>query len=85
MDFDSIGTVFDVDLLPIEPPKLVQRPDSLMQLRNDERVSIRCGFRGRPEPGITWLYNGEELMMNDAPLTGNTFDSEWTTSTDGLV
>jgi len=33
-------------------------------------MSIKCGFRGRPEPTITWLYNGEELTMNGSPITG---------------
>ncbi len=54
----------------IERPKVVQRPDSLIQINNDESVSIKCGFRGRPEPTITWLYNGEELTMNGSPITG---------------
>ena len=53
-----------------EPPKLVERPDSLIQLKYDERLSIKCGFRGRPEPGISWLFNGEELNINEVPATG---------------
>jgi hypothetical protein len=35
-----------------------------------ESVSIKCGFRGRPEPTIGWIYNGEELIMNGSPVTG---------------
>ena len=33
-------------------------------------MSIKCGFRGRPEPVISWLYNGEEMTMNGSPVTG---------------
>lgn len=61
------------NLLSIEPPKLVQRPDSLIQLKNDQRVSIKCSFRGRPEPTVSWLYNGEEFTINGVPATGMIF------------
>jgi len=54
----------------IEPPKVVQRPDSLIEINKGESVSIKCGFRGRPEPSINWLYNGAELIMNGSPVTG---------------
>ncbi|CAF5167560.1 unnamed protein product, partial [Rotaria sp. Silwood1] len=53
----------------IEPPKVIQRPDSLIQINKDETVSIKCTFRGRPEPAINWLYNGEEFSMNGSPIT----------------
>ncbi|CAF3607553.1 unnamed protein product [Rotaria sordida] len=53
----------------LEPPKVIQRPDSLIQINKDETVSIKCAFRGRPEPVISWLYNGEEFTMNGSPLT----------------
>lgn len=54
----------------IEPPKIIQRPDSLIQINNEESLSIKCSFRGRPEPTISWLYNGEELTMHGSPITG---------------
>jgi hypothetical protein len=54
----------------IEPPKIIQRPDSVIQISRGESVSIKCGFRGRPEPSISWLYNGEEITMNGSPVTG---------------
>ncbi|UJR15975.1 hypothetical protein I4U23_002894 [Adineta vaga] len=54
----------------LEPPKVIQRPDSLIQVNDGNSVSIKCGFRGRPEPAITWLYNGEEFLMNGSPITG---------------
>jgi hypothetical protein len=34
-------------------------------------MSIKCGFRGRPEPMISWLFNGEEFTINGSPATGN--------------
>jgi hypothetical protein len=54
----------------LEPPKLIQRPDSVIQINRGESVSIKCGFRGRPEPAISWLYNGEEVTINGSPVTG---------------
>lgn len=60
----------------VERPKLVQRPDSLIQTTTEEeQVSIKCGFRGRPEPTISWLYNGEELVINGSPVTGIFIDN----------
>ncbi|CAF1013099.1 unnamed protein product, partial [Didymodactylos carnosus] len=56
----------------LEPPKLIQRPDSLIQIQYGENVYIRCSFRGRPEPVITWLFNGEEMSLNGSPLSGGT-------------
>ncbi|CAF2401516.1 unnamed protein product [Rotaria sp. Silwood2] len=53
----------------LEPPKVTQRPDSLIQINKDETISIKCTFRGRPEPVISWLYNGEEFTMNGSPIT----------------
>ncbi|CAF4440480.1 unnamed protein product, partial [Adineta steineri] len=53
------------------PPKIVQRPDSLIQINRDENMSIKCGFRGRPEPVISWLYNGEDFSINGSPVTGS--------------
>ena len=38
-------------------------------MKKDERTSVRCGFRGRPEPSISWLYNGEELSITGGLLT----------------
>ncbi|CAF0826168.1 unnamed protein product [Adineta steineri] len=55
----------------LEPPKIVQRPDSLIQINRDENISIKCGFRGRPEPVISWLYNGEDFSINGSPVTGS--------------
>jgi hypothetical protein len=54
----------------IEPPKVVQRPDLLIEINKGKSISVKCGFRGRPEPTISWLYNGEELTMNGLPITG---------------
>jgi hypothetical protein len=54
----------------VESPKIIQRPDSVIQINRGESVSIKCGFRGRPEPTINWLYNGEEITMNGSPVTG---------------
>jgi len=54
----------------VEPPKILQRPDSVIQINRGESVSIKCGFRGRPEPTISWLYNGEEIILNGSPVTG---------------
>ncbi|CAF5016599.1 unnamed protein product, partial [Rotaria socialis] len=51
------------------PPKMIQRPDSLIQITKDETLSIKCSFRGRPEPTINWLYNGEEFTMHGSPIT----------------
>ncbi|CAF0794767.1 unnamed protein product [Didymodactylos carnosus] len=56
----------------LEPPKVVQRPDSLIQIQRGENAYIRCGFRGRPEPVITWLFNGEEVSLNGSPAIGGT-------------
>ncbi|CAF3138607.1 unnamed protein product [Rotaria socialis] len=53
----------------LEPPKMIQRPDSLIQITKDETLSIKCSFRGRPEPTINWLYNGEEFTMHGSPIT----------------
>ncbi|CAF1643328.1 unnamed protein product, partial [Adineta ricciae] len=54
----------------LEPPKIIQRPDSVIRINQGESVSIKCGFRGRPEPLISWLYNGEEIIINGSPVTG---------------
>ncbi|CAF1157581.1 unnamed protein product [Adineta steineri] len=54
----------------LEPPKIIQRPDSVIQINQGESVPIKCGFRGRPEPIISWLYNGEEIIINGSPVTG---------------
>jgi len=54
----------------VEPPKIIQRPDSLIEINRGESMSIKCGFRGRPEPNISWLYNGEEFTLNGSPVTG---------------
>ncbi|CAF4155558.1 unnamed protein product [Rotaria socialis] len=54
----------------LEPPKLVQRPDSVIRINRGESVSVKCTFRGRPEPVISWLYNGEEITINGSPVTG---------------
>ncbi|CAF1508156.1 unnamed protein product [Adineta ricciae] len=54
----------------LEPPKVIQRPDSLIQVNDGDSVSIKCGFRGRPEPSVSWLYNGEEFSINGSPVTG---------------
>lgn len=54
----------------LEPPKITQRPDSVIQINRGESVSIQCGFRGRPEPIISWLHNGEEVTINGSPATG---------------
>lgn len=59
-----------MDRISLEPPKVVQRPDSLIQINNEESVSIKCAFRGRPEPVISWIYNGEELIINGSPAIG---------------
>ena len=56
--------------ISLEPPKVIQRPDSLIQINNEESISVKCGFRGRPEPTISWIYNGEELIINESPVTG---------------
>ena len=62
--------VIDGCFVCLEAPKVTQRPDSLIQINKGESVSIKCGFRGRPEPIISWLYNGEELNMNGVAVTG---------------
>ncbi|CAF1505891.1 unnamed protein product, partial [Rotaria sordida] len=54
----------------LEPPKIIQRPDSVIRINRGESVSIKCTFRGRPEPIISWLYNGEEITINGSPVTG---------------
>jgi hypothetical protein len=54
----------------IEPPKVIQQPDSLIQINNGESVSIKCSFRGRPEPSVSWLFNGEEFSVNGSPVAG---------------
>ncbi|CAF3392055.1 unnamed protein product [Rotaria socialis] len=54
----------------LEPPKLVQRPDSVIRINRGESVPVKCTFRGRPEPVISWLYNGEEITINGSPVTG---------------
>jgi hypothetical protein len=70
----------------LEPPKLVQRPDALMQITKDERISIKCAFRGRPEPTISWLYNGEEFTANGLPITGTSmFDDRHTNESNCTV
>jgi len=42
----------------------------LIEIKRDDSLSIKCNFRGRPEPSISWIYNGEELNMNGSPVTG---------------
>ena len=54
----------------LEPPKVIQRPDSVIQINRGESLSIKCGFRGRPDPSISWLHNGQELILNGSPVTG---------------
>ena len=65
-----------------EPPKLIQRPDSVIRISRGESISIKCTFRARPEPTISWLHNGEEISINGSPVTGismfNTTE-EWIT------
>jgi hypothetical protein len=39
-------------------------------MNGDESLSIKCGFRGRPEPSITWLHNGQEIIIHGSPVTG---------------
>lgn len=58
------------DICCVEPPKILQRPDSVIQINRGESISIKCGFRGRPEPIISWLHNGQEITINGSPATG---------------
>ncbi|CAF3480642.1 unnamed protein product [Rotaria sp. Silwood1] len=53
----------------LESPKIIQRPDSVIRINRGESISIKCTFRGRPEPSISWLYNGEEVTINGTPIT----------------
>ena len=59
-----------LDAYQLEPPKVIQRPDSVIQINRGESLSIKCGFRGRPDPSISWLHNGQELILNGSPVTG---------------
>lgn len=57
-------------IINLEPPKIIHRPDSVIRINRGDSVSIKCTFRGRPEPTISWLYNGEEITVNGSPVTG---------------
>uniref|UniRef100_A0A3P8XKD4 Protogenin n=1 Tax=Esox lucius TaxID=8010 RepID=A0A3P8XKD4_ESOLU len=56
-------TIAAANLTVLEPPSLVERPESQTRPRAGTARFI-CQAQGVPTPRITWLKNGEEVRLN---------------------
>lgn len=48
------------------PPSFLNEPQSL-NVTKASTVEIKCEASGIPEPKVQWLFNGEEIKLNDNP------------------
>ncbi|KAK6309368.1 hypothetical protein J4Q44_G00208310 [Coregonus suidteri] len=56
-------TIAAANLTVLEPPSLVERPESQTRPRAGT-ARFMCQAQGLPPPRITWLKNGEEVHLN---------------------
>lgn len=46
------------------PPKFIKRPQDKTANENQD-LEFECEIRGKPEPKVTWLKNGERINFSE--------------------
>lgn len=61
---------YDIEIEVQESPKLVQEPEKLFSVTENEHIEFECSFKGNPEPKIDWYLNSK-LLTHDSNVELN--------------
>uniref|UniRef100_A0A8D9F078 Interference hedgehog n=2 Tax=Cacopsylla melanoneura TaxID=428564 RepID=A0A8D9F078_9HEMI len=68
---------YNIEIEVQEAPKLVQEPEKLFSVTENEHIEFECSFRGNPTPRIDWYLNSKLLtpennvLLNEGKLRIN--------------